>query len=143
MFAYPRACLLQLANGNQDANQVATKWNPTLNGASNEFTMINSMKLLEDKKIVGDERSINKLEAEQNSVKKNVEQLLQNLKEENILWKRRERQKIKATLKGELERERRSRERMELLNIKLVHEVGEANLLAKKFMANYDKGVLN
>ncbi|TKY72153.1 hypothetical protein E2542_SST00891 [Spatholobus suberectus] len=139
------------------SKEVATKWNPNLNEAFNEFTMIHSRKLLEDKNLVGDhnsavttlpeelleaQRSINKLKAEQKSVKKNVEQFLRSLKEENIFWKHRERQKIKATLddlKGKLERERRSRESTELLNIQLVHELAEANSLAKQFMINYEK----
>ncbi|KAG4945908.1 hypothetical protein JHK87_041915 [Glycine soja] len=136
---------------------VATIWNPTRNEASNEFIMIHSRKLLEDKKVVGNhnsvvstlleellqaQRSINKLKAEQKSLKKNVEHFLQNLKVENIFLKHKEHYKIKETLddlKGMLERERRSRERMELLNTKLVHELAEANLLAKQFMTNCEK----
>ena len=136
---------------------VATIWNPTRNEASNEFIMIHSRKLLEDKKVVGNhnsvvstlleellqaQRSINKLKAEQKSLKKNVEHFLQNLKVENIFLKHKEHYKIKATLddlKGMLERERRSRERMELLNTKLLHELAEANLLAKQFMTNCEK----
>nr|KYP32823.1 hypothetical protein KK1_046390 [Cajanus cajan] len=42
-------------------------------------------------------------------------------------------------LKGKLERERRSRERTELLNSKLIHELAEANSLTKQFMTKYEK----
>ncbi|CAJ1962471.1 unnamed protein product [Sphenostylis stenocarpa] len=130
-----------------------TKCNPTLNEASNEFIVIHSKKLLEHKKLAGGHNSvvstlleellhthsINKPDAEMNSIKKNVEQFLQNLKEEKTS---REGHKIKATLddlKGKLEWERRSREKTELLNTKLVHELAEANLLAQQYMRNYEK----
>ncbi|KAG4384050.1 hypothetical protein GLYMA_13G205100v4 [Glycine max] len=139
------------------SKEMATEWSPTLNEASNEFIMIHSRKLLEDKKLVGDhnsvvstlleellqaQRSINKLKAEQKTIQKNVEHFLQNLKDDKIFLKSKEHHKIKATigeLKGKLERERRSRERMELLNTKLVHELAEANLLRKQFMTNCEK----
>ncbi|XP_027338210.1 uncharacterized protein LOC113852165 [Abrus precatorius] len=42
-------------------------------------------------------------------------------------------------LKEKLARERRSRERIELFNTKLLHELAEVNLLAKQFMTNYEK----
>ncbi|KAJ1428742.1 hypothetical protein SESBI_08847 [Sesbania bispinosa] len=139
------------------SKEEATKWNPALNEASNEFKMIHSKKLLEDKKLVGDrdsvvtvlleellraQRTVNKLKAAQKSSKKKVKQFLQNLEEEKIFWKRKKVQKIEAMLDGlkdKLARERRSKERMEVLNTKLIHELTVANQSAKQFMTNYEK----
>ena len=139
------------------SKEAATKRDPALVEPFNDFTEIHSSKLLEHRKLVGHhgsivtalleellraQRSINKLKAAQKSSKKNVEQFLQNLKEENVSWKHEQHQKIQATvddLKDKLARERRSRERMQLLNAKLAHELAEANLCAKEFMTNYDK----
>ncbi|XP_057433545.1 uncharacterized protein LOC130726316 [Lotus japonicus] len=123
------------------SKEEATKWNPAL----------------EDGKFVGDrdsvvtvlleellraQRSINKLKAAQKSSEKNVKHFLRNLEREKVFWKRRVRQKIEAMLddlKDKLAREKRSRERMEVLNTKLGHELAIANLSAKQFMANYEK----
>ncbi|KAL2341278.1 hypothetical protein Fmac_009218 [Flemingia macrophylla] len=140
------------------SKETATKRNPILNRAPNEFTMIYSEKILKDQnsgdhhnpfvtalleeQLLQTQRSINKLKAQHNSMKRNVEQFVHNLKEENLFWKRRQRHKNKATLddlKGKLENERRSRERTELLNTKLIHELAEANSLTKRFMTNYEK----
>ncbi|OIV91931.1 hypothetical protein TanjilG_00599 [Lupinus angustifolius] len=134
-----------------------SKWDPALAQASNEFTKNHSRNLLEAKKLLAyhdsvvtallkelllAQKSINKLKSAQNSSKKKVQQFLQNLEDEKTLWKHREYKKIQANLcnlKDKLSREKRSRERMELLNTKLVHELAEANFYAKKFMTNYVK----
>ncbi|XP_061345572.1 uncharacterized protein LOC133291334 [Gastrolobium bilobum] len=116
---------------------------------------IHSKKHLKERKLRGDsvvsalipellraQRCINKLKAEHNSSKKKLKQLVRNLEEEKILWKHREAQKIQAILdelKDKLAREKRSRERMELLNTKLLHELAEAKLYAKKFMIKYEE----
>ncbi|RDY12276.1 hypothetical protein CR513_02956, partial [Mucuna pruriens] len=78
---------------------------------------------------------INNLKAEHKAFKKK-------LYEQNLLWKRREIQKSEATLedlKDKLVRERRSRERMESLNAKLLHDLAQAKLYAKQFMVNYEE----
>nr|KYP62713.1 hypothetical protein KK1_017261 [Cajanus cajan] len=112
--------------------------------------MIGGMKHLEDKKTLGDcnfgftnlqeehlraQKSINKLKATHKSSKKR-----ENLEDKKVLWRCRECEKIETMLydlKDKLARERRSRERMELLNTKLVHDLTKADLSAKRFMANY------
>ncbi|TKY54019.1 hypothetical protein E2542_SST18425 [Spatholobus suberectus] len=107
-----------------------------------------SRKLLRERKLIGDsvvsvvlsellraQTCINKLKAEHKSFKKK-------LYEEKLLWKSRELQKSEAVLgdlKDKLARERRSRERMESLNAKLVHDLAEAKLYAKQFMINYEE----
>ncbi|XP_027338223.1 uncharacterized protein LOC113852181 [Abrus precatorius] len=140
------------------SKEEAKKWNPTLkNEASDECPMIHSRKCVEDEKIVGDydsvmttlleellraQRSIKKLKAAQKASKKRVKQFLQNLEKEKLFWKRRECQRVETMLndlKDKLERERKSRERMELLNTKLVQELAKANLSAKQFMTKYKK----
>ncbi|TKY72203.1 hypothetical protein E2542_SST00942 [Spatholobus suberectus] len=138
------------------SKEKATKWNPALsNEASDRFAMIHCMKHLEDKKIVGEyyfgvtnllelvraQRSMNKLKATQKSYKK-VEQFLQNLEEKMAFWSCRECQKIETKLddlKDKLAKERSSRERMELLNTKLAHELAKANLSAKQYTTKYKK----
>lgn len=135
-----------------------TKWSPSLNEASNESTIVHRRKLLEKRKLTDDQhdsivtvlleellraqRSINKLKAERNSSKKKVEQFLQNLEDEKVLWKCKEHKKIEKMLdelKDKLTRERRSRERMELLNTKLLHELDVANKSIAQCMKNYEK----
>lgn len=133
----------------------ATKWDPGFSKASHEFTQIRSSKHNGKRKLIGDsivsallaellqaQRCINKLKAARKSSKKKIEQFVGKFEEEKILWKRGELQKIQALLddrNDKLGRERRSRERMELMNAKLVHELAEANRSAKHFMKNYEE----
>ncbi|KAL2341337.1 hypothetical protein Fmac_009277 [Flemingia macrophylla] len=144
----------QLESCLKGSKEDATKWNPTFNNeASNKLTMIQGMKHLEDKKYLGDcyfgvtnfpedlnaKKYINKLKATQESSKKKVSK---NLEDKKVPWKCRECQQIKTTLHGlrdKLARERRSRERMEVLNAKLVHDLVIANSSTKQFMTNYKK----
>ncbi|KAK7412703.1 hypothetical protein VNO78_04261 [Psophocarpus tetragonolobus] len=139
------------------STEEATKWNPTLNNeALDKFTVLHDLKYLADKKIVGEcyfgvtnllellrvQRSINELKATQKSFKKRLEQLLQNLENKRNYQKGREWQRIETVLdnlKDKLGRERRSRERMELFNTKLVHELAKVNLSAKHYMTKYKK----
>ncbi|KAG5005675.1 hypothetical protein JHK82_023657 [Glycine max] len=139
------------------SKEEATKWNPALNNeAFNKFTMLYSMKHLEKKQIVGDcyfgvtnllellraQRSINELKATQKSSRKRGEQFLQNLEDKKVLRKCRECHKIETTfdnIKDKLAREKRSRERMELFNTKLVHELAKTKTSAKQYMTNYKK----
>lgn len=139
------------------SKEEATKWNPDLkNEKSNKFSTIHEMKLLEDKKVVGDhcfgitnllefvraQRTINEIKASQKSSKKIVEQLLQNLEDEKVFQKCRECKKTETVLddlKDKLSREKRSRERMELLNAKLVHELAKTKVYAKQCVTNYKK----
>ncbi|KAG5023994.1 hypothetical protein AAZX31_07G241500 [Glycine max] len=101
-------------------------------------------KLLRETKLIGGDSvllsellraqtCINKLKAEHKFSKKKLE-------DEKLLWKRREfikNQALLEDLKDKLARERTSRERMESVNAKLIHELAEAKLYAKQFMVNY------
>jgi hypothetical protein len=133
-----------------------TKWNHSISEAFNDSTIIHRRRkivkhrnlecdqhgsivtvLLEE--LLRAQRSINKLKAEQLSSKKKVEQ---NLEDEKVLWKCKEQKKIEKMLdelKDKLARERRSRERMEFLNTKLLRELDVANESAEWFMKNYEK----
>ncbi|KAI5447231.1 hypothetical protein KIW84_014907 [Lathyrus oleraceus] len=135
-----------------------SKWNPLHDKGSNESTIVHWRKLLEERKLVGDQhgsfvevlleellrsqRMVRKLKAKQNSSEKNVRQFLQNLELEKVLWKCKEHKKIEKKLdelEGKLARERRNRERMEFLNAKLLQELDKANECAKRFRKNYEK----
>ncbi|KAF7811160.1 myosin heavy chain, muscle [Senna tora] len=88
------------------------------------------------------QRCINKLKAARKSSKKKIQQFVRMFEEEKRVWKHRESQKIQATLDGvkdKLGRERRSRERMELMNAKLVRELAETNRCAKGLMKSYEE----
>ncbi|WVZ11545.1 hypothetical protein V8G54_016075 [Vigna mungo] len=119
---------------------------PRVRRTEEEATQGDSRKLLRDGKLNGGsvvsvllsellraQTCINNLKSERKSSKKKLE-------EEKFLWKRRELKKNEAVLEELMEklaRERRSKERMESLNSKLVHELAEAKLYAEQFMINY------
>ncbi|KAK7359830.1 hypothetical protein VNO77_01795 [Canavalia gladiata] len=132
------------------SKEESTKGNPGLNNDA-------SKECVEDKKCVGGndsvmttlleellraQRTINNLKAAKKSSKKKVEQFLQNLEKEKLIWKHREWQRMETMLGGlkdKLEMEKRSREKMELLNTKLIQELAKANLSIKQFMTKYKK----
>ncbi|CAK8531082.1 unnamed protein product [Lathyrus sativus] len=135
-----------------------SKWTPLLDKGSNESTIVHWRKLLEDRKLVGDQhdsivevlleellrsqRMVRKLKAEKNSSKKKVRQFLQNFEHEKVLWKCKENKKIEKELdelEEKLARERRNRERMKFLNAKLLQELDKANESSDRFRKNYEK----
>ncbi|KAI4298680.1 hypothetical protein L6164_032212 [Bauhinia variegata] len=129
----------------------ATKWDPAISKASNKSTQ----ELPENKTLISSSvvstlltellranGRINKLKAARKSSKKKVEQFQRKLKEESVVWKLRESEKIQAMiddLNDKLARERRSRERMELLNSKLAQELAESHLSSKQIVKNYEE----
>ncbi|XP_054793361.1 uncharacterized protein LOC129298942 isoform X1 [Prosopis cineraria] len=133
----------------------ATKWDTDLPETSNQFPQIHDVKHNEERNLVGDsivsallaellraQRCINKLKAAKRSSKKKAQQFVHKFEEEMIFWKQRELKKFQSMLdevKDKLGRERRSRERMELMNAKLLHKLAEANQSAKHFMKNYEE----
>ncbi|KAI3717896.1 hypothetical protein L1987_69807 [Smallanthus sonchifolius] len=85
---------------------------------------------------------IHDLETERRASKKKLEQFLKKLNEERAVWRSREHEKIRAVIddiKSELNRERKNRQRMEIVNSKLVNELGDAKLSAKRYMLDYEK----
>ncbi|KAF8023731.1 hypothetical protein BT93_F1043 [Corymbia citriodora subsp. variegata] len=82
------------------------------------------------------------LETERRSSKKKLEHFLKKVSEEKAAWRRREHEKIRAfvdDIKLDLNRERKNRQRMEIVNSKLVDELAEAKLSVKRFMQDYEK----
>ncbi|KAJ7967685.1 Actin cytoskeleton-regulatory complex pan-like protein [Quillaja saponaria] len=134
----------------------ATKWDPRHYEASNEITRVyRKKKLLHNGKQLPDsvvstlqaelvqaQICTSKHEAGQFYSKKQVEDFLRKLEEEKIYWKSRERLKNRAIvhdLKDALGRERKNREKLGILNGKLINELANAKLSAKKFLQSYEE----
>ncbi|KAK8971271.1 hypothetical protein KSP40_PGU015859 [Platanthera guangdongensis] len=82
------------------------------------------------------------LEAERKSVKNKLDHFLRKLVEEKASWRRREHEKVRAIIDGvkdDLSRERRNRRRCEIVNSKLMNELAEAKLSAKRLLQDYEK----
>ncbi|CAJ1971395.1 unnamed protein product [Sphenostylis stenocarpa] len=133
----------------------ATKWDPLCLKTSDEAQHIYShMKLLDQKasavsvvSALGAELEqartrIQELESEHRSSKKKLEHFLKKVSEERAQWKSREHEKIRAyidDIKAELNRERKNRQRIEIVNSRLVNELADAKLSAKRYMQDYEK----
>ncbi|XP_071703140.1 uncharacterized protein [Rutidosis leptorrhynchoides] len=124
----------------------ATKWDPGSRKASENVRRIYG----ESKHLVSELESeletararINDLENERRSSKKKLEQFLNKLNEDRAAWRSREHEKIRAVIddvKGELSRERKNRQRTEVVNSKLVNELTAVKLSAKRYMQDYEK----
>ncbi|KAK4744110.1 hypothetical protein SAY87_010422 [Trapa incisa] len=137
------------------AMEGATKWDPVCLKVSEEAHQLNSRVKRVDRQ-VGTASVISSLEAElkqaqarileleteRQTSKKKLEHFLKKVSEEKGAWRRREHEKIRAfidDMKSELNQERKSRQRMEIVNSKLVDELAEAKLSAKRFMQEYEK----
>ncbi|KAH7662089.1 Myosin rod fragments domain-containing protein [Dioscorea alata] len=134
----------------------ATKWDPGCTKASDEvYRFYSHLKLLEDQQITTvsvvstlqaeleqARTQIAELEAERKVAKKKIDHFFRKVEEEKASWRSKEHKKIRAILddmKIDLNRERKSRQRMEIMNSKLVNELAEAKLSAKRFMQDYEK----
>ncbi|KAK4284384.1 hypothetical protein QN277_001226 [Acacia crassicarpa] len=134
----------------------ATKWDTGLPERSNGFTQIHVGNHKEERKLPCDssvfsslleelvqaQRYINKLKAARKSSKKKTQQCVHKFEKEMIFWKQRELQEFQSTLdevKDKLGVERRSRERMELMNAKLLQKLAEANRCTKHFKKKYEE----
>ncbi|XP_073039656.1 uncharacterized protein [Primulina eburnea] len=85
---------------------------------------------------------ISELEAERRSSKKKIEQFLRKLSEERAAWRSREHEKIRAIIedmKADLSIEKKNRQRLEMVNSKLVDGLSDAKLLAKRYKNAYEK----
>ncbi|KAI8552812.1 hypothetical protein RHMOL_Rhmol06G0297100 [Rhododendron molle] len=85
---------------------------------------------------------VHDLETEKRSSKKKLEHFLKKLSEERAAWRSREHEKIRAIIediKADLNRERKNRQRLEIVNTKLVNELTEAKVSAKRYMQDYEK----
>lgn len=133
----------------------ATKWNPVCLKTSDEVCQIyNQMKRLDEQvravsmvsaleaELEQARIRIQELETERRSSKKKLEHFLRKVNEEKASWRSREHEKIRVfidDMKGDLNRERKNRQRIEILNSKLVNELADAKLLAKRYMQDFEK----
>ncbi|XP_048429272.1 uncharacterized protein LOC103951353 [Pyrus x bretschneideri] len=132
-----------------------TKWDPVCLKTSDEVRQIYSqMKLLDQRasavsvvsvleaELEQARARIQELEMERRSSKKKLEHFLRNVSEERVSWRSREHEKVRAfidDIKSELNQERKSRQRTEILNSKLVNELADVKLSAKRYMQDYEK----
>ncbi|KAE8732447.1 hypothetical protein F3Y22_tig00002077pilonHSYRG00006 [Hibiscus syriacus] len=85
---------------------------------------------------------IEELETEQQSSKKNLEQFLRKVSEERGAWRSREHEKIRAfvdDIKAELSRKKKNRQRLEIVNSKLVNELAATKSSAKQYVQDFEK----
>uniref|UniRef100_J3M8J5 Uncharacterized protein n=2 Tax=Oryza brachyantha TaxID=4533 RepID=J3M8J5_ORYBR len=85
---------------------------------------------------------IHELEAESWSAKKKLDHLVRSLAEEKASWRSKENDKVRNILeavKEELNRERKNRQRAEIMNSKLVSELSELKSAAKRYLQDYEK----
>ncbi|KAK8369033.1 hypothetical protein V6Z12_A01G084600 [Gossypium hirsutum] len=85
---------------------------------------------------------IEELETERRSSKKKLEHFLRKVSEERAAWRSREHEKIRAfvdDVKADLNQEKKKRQRLEIVNSKLVNELAAAKLSAKQYMQDYEK----
>ncbi|KAL9271786.1 hypothetical protein AKJ16_DCAP25931 [Drosera capensis] len=85
---------------------------------------------------------IEELEAERKSSKKKMDQFLRKLSEERSAWRSKEHDKIRAFIddtRADLKGEKKSRQRLEIVNAKLVNDLAEAKLSAKRYMQECGK----
>ncbi|KAK7387084.1 hypothetical protein VNO78_27582 [Psophocarpus tetragonolobus] len=137
------------------AMEGVTKWDPVCLKTSDEVQHIYSqMKLLDQKvssvsavsaleaELEQARAQIQELETERHSSKKKLEHFLKKVSEERASWRSKEHEKIRAyvdDIKSELSRERKSYQRIEIVNSRLVNELADAKLLAKRYIQDYEK----
>ncbi|KAA0033992.1 E3 ubiquitin-protein ligase BRE1A-like [Cucumis melo var. makuwa] len=136
------------------AMEGATKWEPACLKTSVEARQIyNQMRLVDQQGAVSALSAleaeleqahlrIEELQAERNASKKKLEYFLRKVSEEKALWRSREHEKVRAfidDIKAELNREKKTRQRVEMINSKLVNELADAKLSAKRFMQDCEK----
>ncbi|XP_022985766.1 uncharacterized protein LOC111483719 isoform X1 [Cucurbita maxima] len=136
------------------AMEGATKWEPACLKTPVEARQIYSQMRLLDQQGAASGLSaleaeleqahlqIEELQAERNASKKKLEYFLRKVSEEKALWRSREHEKVRAfidDIKAELNREKKTRQRVEMINSKLVNELSDAKLFAKQFMQDYEK----
>jgi tellurite resistance-related uncharacterized protein len=131
--------------------EVATKWDRrylnTLRDA--DYDSFDQYPVTADEKVsalkaeVMPARSrIQELEAESRSAKKKLDHMLRGLSEEKASWRSREHDKVRDIFDGVkegLNRERKNRQRAELMNSKLVSELSELKSVAKRYLQDYEK----
>jgi hypothetical protein len=84
---------------------------------------------------------VSELESERRAAKKKLDHLFKKLTEEKAAWRNREHEKLRAILeemKADLDHEKKNRRRLEMINLKLVNELKETKMSAKKLLQEYE-----
>ncbi|KAK3138374.1 hypothetical protein QOZ80_5AG0367930 [Eleusine coracana subsp. coracana] len=131
--------------------EVATKWDRqclnTLGGSGYNFSDRHTVAADEEisglkEELMQARNRILELEAESRSAKKKLDHLLRNLAEEKASWRSKEHDKVRSILdavKGDLHRERKNRQRAEIMNSKLMAELSELKSAAQRYLQDYEK----
>lgn len=134
----------------------ATKWDSGCpNLLRDSYDVYGSLKLIKDQQsgmisIVSFLRSelelarlrVSELEAEQQLSKKKLDHFVRKIEDQRVSWKKKEHEKIRSvieSMKEDLSRERKNRQRLEIMNAKLVNELTKTKLSAKQFLREYEK----
>lgn len=140
----------QLSNS---AMEGATKWDPICLEQSDKVNQYHSQPKLPNQQesvmlvsaleaeLEQAKSRINELETERRSSKKKLEHFLRKLSEERTTWRSKEHEKIRAIIddiKADLSRERKNRQRLEIVNSKLVNELTDAKLSIKRYIQEYE-----
>ncbi|CAH8335363.1 unnamed protein product [Eruca vesicaria subsp. sativa] len=137
------------------AMEGATKWDPVCMDTMEEVHQIYSnMKRIDQQvnavslvtsleaELEEAHARIEDLESEKRSHKKKLEQFLRKVSEERAAWRSREHEKVRAIIddmKADMSREKKTRQRLEIVNHKLVNELADSKLAAKRYMQDYEK----
>lgn len=137
------------------AMEGATKWDPVCMDTTEEVHQIYSnMKRIDQQvnavslvtsleaELEEAHARIDELESEKRSHKKKLEQFLRKVSEERAAWRSREHEKVRAIIddmKADMSREKKTRQRLEIVNHKLVNELADAKLAAKRYMQDFEK----
>ncbi|KAL1567016.1 hypothetical protein AAHA92_02547 [Salvia divinorum] len=134
----------------------ATKWDPDGWKASDEVKQIFGQTKPNDEHRASSAKVISalkeeleqarariiELETDRRSSKKKLEQFLRKLSEERAAWRSREHEKVRAIIddmKADVTREKKNRQRLEIVNSKLVNELADTKLSAKRYLHEYEK----
>ncbi|KAG7600111.1 hypothetical protein ISN44_As06g042410 [Arabidopsis suecica] len=137
------------------AMEGATKWDPVCLDTMDEVHQIysnmkridqqvNAVSLVSSLEAELEEAHarIEDLESEKRSHKKKLEQFLRKVSEERAAWRSREHEKVRAIIddmKTDMNREKKTRQRLEIVNHKLVNELADSKLAVKRYMQDYEK----
>ncbi|KAJ6724593.1 hypothetical protein OIU85_022506 [Salix viminalis] len=145
-------CTFQFSN---TAMEGATRWNPVCLERSDELQQSYSQLKCLDQQVSAvsvvsaleaeleqARACIQELEIERQSSKKKVEHFLKKVSEERAAWRSREHEKIHASfndIKSDLSREKKNRRSLEIVNSKLVSDLANAKVSAKRHMQDSEK----
>lgn len=134
------------------AMEGATKWDPIrLDARDDVHQNYSNVRLIDQQvnaassielKLEEARARIEDLESEKRSQRKKLEQFLRKVSEERAAWRSKEHEKVRAIIddmKDDINREKKARQRLETVNLKLVNELADSKLAVKRHMHDYQK----